>query len=223
MLSRLYTNQTKTKNIYYLIYFYFFLISFFRTLISALHVWLDSYPEDFKSANETLSPCLSHLLQFTTHYLPHSDLHAKISHRVSKIGLRNGSVENLLSSALPKNHSCQNFGSSQTVVDGSMIYSTRNCAQIGLENFTFGVKSPPMSTYLPDTYVPDHRGHFVPDFSPALAGLDLDIAGICLAPGMRTPLHTMQGYRFPNVPEKHFAEQLTRMDMVIIANIINYF
>lgn len=96
------------------------------------------------------------------------------------------------------------------------MYSTRNYAQLGMENFTFGVKSPPMTTYLPDTYVPDHRSHFVHEFSPEVAGLDLDIAGICLAPGMRTPLHTMQGYRFPNVPEKHFAEQLTRMDMVII-------
>ncbi|XP_026469790.1 ral guanine nucleotide dissociation stimulator-like 1 [Ctenocephalides felis] len=192
-----------------------------KTLISALHVWLDSYPEDFKSANETLSPCLSHLLQFTTHYLPHSDLHAKISHRVNKIGLKSGSVENLLYAAIPKNHSCQNFGESQTVVDnGSIVYSTRNYAQLGMENFTFGVKSPPMTTYLPDTYVPDHRSHFVHEFSPEVAGLDLDIAGICLAPGMRTPLHTMQGYRFPNVPEKHFAEQLTRMDMQLFKKLV---
>lgn len=39
--------------------------------------------------------------------------------------------------------------------------------------------------------------------------------GMCLSPAFRgPPSHLLNSYRFPNIPVKHFAEQLTRMDMV---------
>lgn len=39
--------------------------------------------------------------------------------------------------------------------------------------------------------------------------------GLCLSPAFRgPPSHLLHSYRFPNIPVKHFAEQLTRMDMV---------
>lgn len=40
-------------------------------------------------------------------------------------------------------------------------------------------------------------------------------SGLCLSPAFRgPPSHLLNSYRFPNIPVKHFAEQLTRMDMV---------
>jgi ral guanine nucleotide dissociation stimulator-like 1 len=53
-----------------------------KTLISALHVWLDSYPEDFKDPpNHT---ALTHLLHFCEEFLPATELHAKVQHRLDR-------------------------------------------------------------------------------------------------------------------------------------------
>lgn len=38
--------------------------------------------------------------------------------------------------------------------------------------------------------------------------------GLCLTPAFMPPAHLLQAYRFPHISVKHFAEQLTRMDMV---------
>lgn len=43
---------------------------------------------------------------------------------------------------------------------------------------------------------------------------DPAIGAMCLAPGMRHSEHHINTYRFPEVPQTLFAEQLTRMDMV---------
>ncbi|KAI8428108.1 hypothetical protein MSG28_002373 [Choristoneura fumiferana] len=40
--------------------------------------------------------------------------------------------------------------------------------------------------------------------------------GVCLAPGMRLSAHHTSSYRLPHVPHRHFAEQLTRMDMELV-------
>lgn len=53
-----------------------------KTLISALHVWLDSYPEDFKEP--THHSTLRQLLQFCEEYLPTTELEAKVRHRLDK-------------------------------------------------------------------------------------------------------------------------------------------
>ncbi|KAF2903703.1 hypothetical protein ILUMI_02460 [Ignelater luminosus] len=53
-----------------------------KTLISALHVWLDSYPEDFKEPpNHT---ALKQLLQFCEEHLPATELEAKVRHRLDR-------------------------------------------------------------------------------------------------------------------------------------------
>lgn len=54
----------------------------YRTLVLALHVWLDSYPEDFR---EPLThPALHELLDFTQKYLPGSELEVKVKHRLDR-------------------------------------------------------------------------------------------------------------------------------------------
>ncbi|XP_058059946.1 ral guanine nucleotide dissociation stimulator-like 1 [Anopheles bellator] len=45
--------------------------------------------------------------------------------------------------------------------------------------------------------------------------------GLCLTPAFRgPPSHLLHSYRFPNIPVKHFAEQLTRMDMELFKRLI---
>lgn len=55
---------------------------FSRTLISALHVWLDSYPDDFREP--PIHPTLSQLLQFCEEHLPGTELEAKARHRLDR-------------------------------------------------------------------------------------------------------------------------------------------
>ncbi|XP_055856863.1 ral guanine nucleotide dissociation stimulator-like 1 isoform X2 [Episyrphus balteatus] len=50
-----------------------------RTLISALHVWLDGFPEDWNEVN------LRHILNFASRRLPRSDLHIKALHRLERV------------------------------------------------------------------------------------------------------------------------------------------
>uniref|UniRef100_A0A182W9K7 Ras-GEF domain-containing protein n=1 Tax=Anopheles minimus TaxID=112268 RepID=A0A182W9K7_9DIPT len=45
--------------------------------------------------------------------------------------------------------------------------------------------------------------------------------GLCLTAAFRgPPSHLLNSYRFPNIPVKHFAEQLTRMDMELFKRLI---
>jgi len=55
----------------------------FRTVISALHVWLDSYPEDFR--DPPLYTCLRCLHYFTFTYLPKTELHIKTTYKLNNI------------------------------------------------------------------------------------------------------------------------------------------
>lgn len=114
-----------------------------KSLVSALHVWLDGYPEDWEASN------LQRLLTFTAKRLPNSEVHMKAALRLDRL-------------TRTKNHQQIRSWSSQD-------------------------------------------------------GLDLtdQFGGLCLTPAFRVPqLHILHSYRFPHVPVKHFAEQLTRMDMV---------
>ncbi|CAG9767646.1 unnamed protein product [Ceutorhynchus assimilis] len=53
-----------------------------KTLISALHVWLDSYPEDFKEPPNYSA--LGLLLNFAEDFLPNTELEAKVRHRIDR-------------------------------------------------------------------------------------------------------------------------------------------
>jgi ral guanine nucleotide dissociation stimulator-like 1 len=44
--------------------------------------------------------------------------------------------------------------------------------------------------------------------------------GVCLAAGMRLAAHHTNAYRLPHVPHRHFAEQLTRMDMELFKKLV---
>jgi ral guanine nucleotide dissociation stimulator-like 1 len=53
-----------------------------RTLVLALHVWLDSYPEDFRAP--PTHPTLHQLLYFCHQHLPESELEVKVRHRLDR-------------------------------------------------------------------------------------------------------------------------------------------
>lgn len=126
-----------------------------RTLVSALHVWLDGFPEDWYEEN------LRQILAFASKRLPRSELHVKVLHRLERI-LR-----------------LQVYGDSNNHtpwLQQSSIFS---------------------ATDLPETF-----------------------GGLCLAPAFRGATHFLHAFRFPNVPVRHFAEQLTRMDSELFKRLI---
>ncbi|XP_026817312.1 ral guanine nucleotide dissociation stimulator-like 1 isoform X3 [Rhopalosiphum maidis] len=109
-----------------------------KTVVSALHVWLDSYPEDFR--DPPLHTCLRCLHSFTFTYLPKTELHIKATYR--------------------------------------------------LERFLKECKQSDTTTFISDDY-------------------DLVIANSPHSP-----------YNFPNIAERHFAEQLTRMDRDVLRSMV---
>ncbi|CAH2104319.1 unnamed protein product [Euphydryas editha] len=117
-----------------------------KTLVACLHVWLDTYPEDFRQPPH--HPALQQLLAFTQLHLPGSELHSKA---LQKLAL---------------------FSAERNGVAGGA------------------------------------------------AGGAGGGAGTCLAAGMRVPAHHTSAYRLPHVPHRHFAEQLTRMDMELFKRLV---
>ncbi|KAL0894968.1 hypothetical protein ABMA27_013456 [Loxostege sticticalis] len=110
-----------------------------KTLVACLHVWLDTYPEDFRQPPH--HPALQQLLAFTQLHLPGSELHSKVLQKLAV-------------------------------------------------------------------------------FSAERNGLGVGGGNVCLAPGMRLPAHHTSTYRMPHVPHRHFAEQLTRMDMELFKKLV---
>lgn len=111
-----------------------------KTLISALHVWLDSYPEDFKESPN--HPALRQLVSFCEQFLPATELEAKVRHRLDR-------------------------------------YSREQPPKI-------------------------NESLLIPPATLAL----------------RTALPGWKCYRLPEVPVKHFAEQLTRMDVELFKKLV---
>ncbi|XP_054282718.1 ral guanine nucleotide dissociation stimulator-like 1 isoform X2 [Macrosteles quadrilineatus] len=110
-----------------------------KTLVLALHVWLDSYPEDFR--DPPLHATLHQLLHFTQAHLPESELQHKVRHRLERFIREDEMLE-----------SCPLF-----TPDSLYLHSN-------------GTHAPP--------------------------------------------------YSFPDIPERHFAEQLTRMDMKLLQRLV---
>lgn len=113
-----------------------------KSLVAALHVWLDGYPEDWTAQH------LKKIIAFTSKRLSSSEVHHKALNRLDRLAR----------------------------------------ARV----------SPTISPW-------DHD--YTADFAQQFNGL-------CLTPAFMPPAHLLQAYRFPHVSVKHFAEQLTRMDMV---------
>ncbi|XP_034175437.2 ral guanine nucleotide dissociation stimulator-like isoform X1 [Osmia lignaria lignaria] len=112
-----------------------------KTLVQALHVWLDAYPGDWKSPPS--HPLLSRLLDFTHRRLPGSELELKARHRLHRF-------------------------QREDQIDSCMVYDNGRL---------------PRSS--PDPIV-DHWAN----------------------------------YNFPEVPHRHFAEQLTRMDAEVFKKLV---
>ncbi|XP_063529362.1 ral guanine nucleotide dissociation stimulator isoform X2 [Cydia strobilella] len=117
-----------------------------KTLVACLHVWLDTYPEDFRQPPH--HPALQQLLAFTQLHLPGSELHSKV---LQKLAI---------------------FKAERNGISGGANHA-------------------------------------------ANAG-----GGVCLAAGMRHVTHHTAAYRLPHVPHRHFAEQLTRMDMQLFKKLV---
>lgn len=113
-----------------------------KSLVAALHVWLDGYPEDWTVTN------LKKIIAFTSKRLSSSEVHHKALNRLER-----------------------------------------------LARARVAVPASPWDD--------DYNTDFTQQFS-----------GLCLTPAFMPPAHLLQAYRFPHVSVKHFAEQLTRMDMV---------
>lgn len=119
-----------------------------KSLIAALHVWLDGYPDDWTVGH------LKKIIAFTSKRLSSSEVHHKALNRLDRLVRRRGSTSDL-------------------------------------------------------TRSPWDQEYGVSEFSTQFNGL-------CLTPAFMPPAHLLQAYRFPHVSVKHFAEQLTRMDMVSV-------
>ncbi|XP_054736156.1 ral guanine nucleotide dissociation stimulator-like 1 isoform X1 [Anastrepha obliqua] len=144
-----------------------------KTLVSALHVWLDGFPEDWNEDN------LRQILTFASKRLPRSDLHVKVLHRLERILRQQVYGENSLPPWLASG------------VGGNTNGNNMNMSlSVGL---------------LPQHYNTEFTDQF---------------AGLCLAPAFRGPTHFLQAFRFPHVPVRHFAEQLTRMDSELFKRLI---
>ncbi|XP_034943661.1 ral guanine nucleotide dissociation stimulator isoform X2 [Chelonus insularis] len=113
-----------------------------KTLVQALHVWLDAYPSDWKSPPS--HPLLSRLLDFTHRKLPGSELELKAKHRLQRFH--------------DEDH-----------IDNCIVYdngrlSNQHCSDLLNDRWS--------------------------------------------------------SYNFPEVPHRHFAEQLTRMDAEVFKKLI---
>lgn len=113
-----------------------------KSLVSALHVWIDGYPEDWDQQN------LKKIVAFTSRRLSSSEIHYKVLLRMDRLA-----------------------------------------------------RSRAAPSQLP--WEPHDYNDYTEQFN-----------GLCLTPAFMPPAHLLQAYRFPHIPVKHFAEQLTRMDMV---------
>lgn len=114
-----------------------------KSLVAALHVWLDGYPEDWNVTN------LKKIIAFTSKRLSSSEVHHKALNRLERLARARFAAP-----ATPWDHE----------------YTTADFAQ--------------------------------------------EFSGLCLTPAFMPPSHLLQAYQFPHISVKHFAEQLTRMDMV---------
>ncbi|KAK0180368.1 hypothetical protein PV327_006015 [Microctonus hyperodae] len=115
-----------------------------KTLVQALHVWLDAYPGDWKSPPN--HPLLTRLLDFTHRRLSGSELELKARHRLHRF-------------------QCEDQ------IDNCMVYD--NGSRLSLHNNS-------------NPFGDDH----------------------------------WSSYTFPEVPHRHFAEQLTRMDAEVFKKLV---
>ncbi|KAM0728021.1 Ral guanine nucleotide dissociation stimulator-like 1 [Formica fusca] len=113
-----------------------------KTLVQALHVWLDAYPGDWKSPPN--HPLLARLLDFTHRRLLGSELELKARHRLHRF-------------------------QREDQIDSCIVYDNGRLPMRGSPD--------PMS---------DHWGNYI----------------------------------FPEVPHRHFAEQLTRMDAEVFKKLV---
>lgn len=118
-----------------------------KSLVSALHVWLDGYPEDWDAPN------LQKIVAFSSRRLSSSEIHYKALLRFDRMARARQAPQQI-----PWEHDYSDFN----------------------ESFN----------------------------------------GLCLRPAFMSPAHLLQTYRFPDVPVKHFAEQLTRMDVELFKRLI---
>jgi len=105
-----------------------------KTLCGALHVWLESYPEDWNQP--PLHPMLRQLLLFTQQYLSNSELHIKVKHRLQTLQSQQKSED--VYSALNDGNLCLHTTTSQPPYhfpDVSHLHFAEQLTRIDMELF----------------------------------------------------------------------------------------
>ncbi|KAH8419527.1 hypothetical protein KR222_004281, partial [Zaprionus bogoriensis] len=139
-----------------------------KTLVSALHVWLDGFPEDWHEDN------LQQILAFAARRLKRSELHIKVLNRLESLLRR------------------QVFGGGGLTNTGGLPWLTPQGGQQIL-----------MHASCDSAY-----------------DLNEQFSGLYVTPLHLQPAHFTVAFRFPHVPVRHFAEQLTRMDSELLKRLI---
>jgi len=197
-----------------------------RTLRQALHVWLDQYPEDF--AEPPNFPCMSQLETFTARVMPESELDGKV--RRLGTALRRAGASPTSARRHPHHHPRRPLPRPPGPERGpSSLRSTPLIDQL-LSTGDFNVKSPPSANPAPTSAAttahalraasprrtaavsPSGR-HGQYHFTNLLPGRGSG------GPGQHGASPSSQGVvppysDFLEIPERAFAEQLTRMDYV---------
>ncbi|XP_068149730.1 ral guanine nucleotide dissociation stimulator-like 1 isoform X3 [Drosophila tropicalis] len=165
-----------------------------KTLVSALNVWLDGFPEDWHEDN------LQQILAFATKRLNGSELYKKVINRLER--LIRQSVYGSSSSG----------GGGGGGVGGYVGMETNGLPWLAVAGVTGGGNVQQAQFMMPPHYGSTY------DLSEQFNGLYLSTMGG--GPIYRGPTHFLQAFRFPHVPVRHFAEQLTRMDTELFKRLI---
>lgn len=155
-----------------------------KTLVSALHVWLDGFPEDWHEEN------LQQIMAFATKRLKRSDLHIKVLNR----------LERLIRQSVYGNGSGGGGGGGGGGCENGLSWLSAAGTQ-----------------QVQQLMIPTHYGSSY-DLTDQFNRLYLSPMGH--GPIYRGPTHFLQAFRFPHVPVRHFAEQLTRMDTELFKRLI---
>ena len=160
-----------------------------RTLRSTLHVWLDAFPEDFRDPPDY--PLLNQFLTFCEQHAKDSEIHFKVKHR----------MERLIKHPEPGKRKRDN---------NSLFPSTFPFISCVLYLKFLSDQSPSMQRILATNADLAYSSHGELNGGSAVNGICLNGSLSGNDQGGETSLHTI----FLELPEKHMAEQLTKLDTV---------
>lgn len=174
------------------------------SLIKALHVWLDGYPEDWTQPN------LKRIVAFTSHRLSSSEIHYKALHRLDQVVRERAAAQQL--SCWHHSHPSSPGVDEAMGGGGSGLLGGSDDDYADYANYT---------TLLYGSIMNGSSAAAVAKQNGRRQnGHDTDIAGLTPMMAAAPYAHFMDTYRFPNVSASHFASQMTRMDVALFKRLI---